>query len=100
MGFIYQIPDEYIDCINNSNFFLKLFYSLIDIFGVELFVGHDGIYDLCSGSEGWNIAFNNTCDELGYLNLKKYRNNLKWSQKNKFDDQIEAMLIKYYRNVI
>lgn len=100
MGFIYQIPDEYMDCINNSNFFLKLFYSLIDIFGIELFTAINGQYDLCPGSEGWVVAFNNTCDELNYISLKEYRDNLNWSQQVKFDDQIEAMLIKYYKYVM
>lgn len=94
----YKIPEEILAKVPEY-FWPALAGELVSTFGMTVFEKHDeneyGLYFL-SSTCGWNAALRMTCKKLEMKWLFDYYDKLEWWQSDKFDGELEDLLIKNY----
>jgi len=110
----YKIPKEIYSRIPDY-FYYAMAGELVSIFGPHILekvdypeYDNDGneisgdpdtdnsYYDLCSGTGGWNEAFEMTCKKLNMMWLNEYSNTLPWYDRDIFDGEIEYEIIERF----
>lgn len=76
--------------------------ELVSVFSISIFDKDDdntiGLA-FCTGTSGWNAAFEMTCKKLDIMWLYTYYQTLAWYESDKFDSDIYTLLMTKFINV-
>lgn len=96
----YKIPEEILSKIP-QHFWPAFAGELVSTLGLGVFDKENDYYVLydVSGTFGWNAAFRMTCNKLEMKWLYEYYDKLEWWESDRFDSEVEDLLIKNFVEV-